>query len=100
MDTRDREGGDGTCGRAARGSDCEVEAGAGREDSLKVNTRVRAKGARPKSPRESSPPENLDKLLAEIRACRICAPFLPHGVRPIVRASATAKLCISAQAPG
>ncbi|HWU25032.1 MAG TPA: uracil-DNA glycosylase family protein [Rhizomicrobium sp.] len=45
-------------------------------------------------------PENLDRLLAEIRACRICAPYLPHGVRPIIRASATARLCICAQAPG
>jgi uracil-DNA glycosylase len=44
--------------------------------------------------------ENLDKLLAEIRACRVCAPFLPHGVRPIIRASKTAKLLIAAQAPG
>ena len=43
---------------------------------------------------------DLTSLLAEIRACRICAPYLPHGVRPIVRASATARLCIVAQAPG
>jgi uracil-DNA glycosylase len=44
--------------------------------------------------------ENLDTLLKEIRACRICAPHLPHGARPIIRASKTAKLLISAQAPG
>ena len=44
--------------------------------------------------------ENLTKLLAEIRACRVCAPYLPHGVRPIIRASKTAKLLIAAQAPG
>ena len=42
----------------------------------------------------------LSRLLSEIRACRVCAPYLPHGVRPIVRASMTAKLCIIAQAPG
>ena len=42
----------------------------------------------------------LTTLLAQIRACRICEAHLPHGVRPIVRASATAKLCIIAQAPG
>jgi uracil-DNA glycosylase len=44
--------------------------------------------------------ENLDSLLKEIRACRICAAHLPHGPRPIVRASKTAKLLIAAQAPG
>src|SRR5580704_17889047 len=54
----------------------------------------------PAQAKKPSSPENLDKLLAEIRACRICEKYLPHGVRPIVRASATAKLCISAQAPG
>jgi uracil-DNA glycosylase len=54
----------------------------------------------PAQAKKPSSPENLDKLLAEIRACRICEKHLPHGVRPIVRASATAKLCISAQAPG
>ncbi|HEY5046526.1 MAG TPA: uracil-DNA glycosylase family protein [Rhizomicrobium sp.] len=42
----------------------------------------------------------LEKLLAEIRACRICEAHLPHGPRPVLRASATAKLCIVAQAPG
>lgn len=44
--------------------------------------------------------ENLPDLLKEIRACRICEEHLPHGVRPIVRASSKAKLCIIAQAPG
>lgn len=44
--------------------------------------------------------DNLPDLLKEIRACRICEEHLPHGVRPIVRASSKAKLCIIAQAPG
>lgn len=48
---------------------------------------------------------NLDKLAAEIRACRICverplARALPHEPRPVVRLSATARICICAQAPG
>jgi uracil-DNA glycosylase len=43
---------------------------------------------------------NLPKLLAEIRGCRMCAAHLPHGPRPVLRASSTAKLCIIAQAPG
>lgn len=44
--------------------------------------------------------DDLDALLGEIRACRICAANLPHGPRPIIRASRTAKLRIAAQAPG
>ena len=48
----------------------------------------------------------LDRLLAEIRACRLCrdAPrhgaALPHEPRPVLRASSTARLCIAEQAPG
>jgi uracil-DNA glycosylase len=45
-----------------------------------------------------SKPENLSRLLAEIRACRICEKFLEP--RPVLRASATARLCIVSQAPG
>ena len=39
-------------------------------------------------------------LLAEIRACTMCASHLPAGVRPIVQASATARILIIGQAPG
>ena len=42
----------------------------------------------------------LDTLLQEIRACRVCEAALPLGPRPILRASATAKLLIVGQAPG
>jgi uracil-DNA glycosylase len=42
----------------------------------------------------------LSKLLAEIRACRICAPHLTHGANPVIHASAKARVCIIAQAPG
>jgi uracil-DNA glycosylase len=45
-------------------------------------------------------PDPLSALLSEIRACRICEKHLSHGANPVVRASATAKLCIVAQAPG
>ncbi|MDE2265254.1 MAG: uracil-DNA glycosylase family protein [Alphaproteobacteria bacterium] len=44
--------------------------------------------------------KSLKRLLRDIRACRICEAHLPHGVRPIIHASATARLCIIAQAPG
>lgn len=42
----------------------------------------------------------LDRLLAEIRACQICAAHLPHGVRPVLQASAASRLLIVSQAPG
>jgi uracil-DNA glycosylase len=43
-------------------------------------------------------PENLNKLVAEIRACRICEAILTP--RPVLHVSKTAKLCIASQAPG
>ncbi|MCH7832058.1 MAG: uracil-DNA glycosylase family protein [Proteobacteria bacterium] len=42
----------------------------------------------------------LEDLLTEIRACRLCAQHLPLGPRPVLQASATAKLLIVGQAPG
>jgi uracil-DNA glycosylase len=42
----------------------------------------------------------LDKVLAEARACRLCAPHLPHEPRPVLRAAASARLLIVGQAPG
>jgi uracil-DNA glycosylase len=44
--------------------------------------------------------EPLDQLLGAIRACRVCAADLPLGPRPVLRASATARLLICGQAPG
>jgi uracil-DNA glycosylase len=43
---------------------------------------------------------NLRGVVAEIRACRICADHLQHGVRPVLRVSRSARLCIAGQAPG
>lgn len=43
---------------------------------------------------------SLDRLLTEIRACQLCAAQLPHGTRPVLQASATARLLIVSQAPG
>ena len=42
----------------------------------------------------------LDDLLAAIRACRLCEASLPLGPRPVLRASAGARLLIVGQAPG
>ena len=42
----------------------------------------------------------LSALLADIRACRACAPELPHDPRPVVRVSPQTRLLICGQAPG
>jgi uracil-DNA glycosylase len=54
----------------------------------------------------STSERELDRILAGLRACRICrnaprygAP-LPHEPRPVIQASASARLCIASQAPG
>lgn len=39
------------------------------------------------------------KLKREIEACTVCAPFLPHRPRPIIRMSSSAWIVISGQAP-
>jgi len=43
---------------------------------------------------------SLPRLLTEIRACRACADDLPLGPRPVLQASASARLLIVGQAPG
>lgn len=47
-----------------------------------------------------APIRELNRLLAEIRSCRACADALPLGPRPVLRASASARLLIVGQAPG
>lgn len=42
----------------------------------------------------------LAALLAEVRACEVCANVLPLGPRPVLRISHTARLLIIGQAPG
>jgi uracil-DNA glycosylase len=42
----------------------------------------------------------FDRLLAEIRACTLCAPHLPLGPRPVVRGRPSARLLVISQAPG
>lgn len=44
--------------------------------------------------------ESLDELLVRIRACAVCEAHLPLGPRPVLRASATARILIVGQAPG
>lgn len=45
-------------------------------------------------------PPPLDALLADIRACRLCEAALPFGPRPVLQASARARLLVVGQAPG
>jgi len=42
----------------------------------------------------------FERLLKDIRACRLCAEHLPHEPRPVLRAKPTARLVIAGQAPG
>ncbi len=42
----------------------------------------------------------LQELLKEIRQCKVCAPHLKNGVRPVLSGQTTAKILIIGQAPG
>jgi uracil-DNA glycosylase len=42
----------------------------------------------------------LDALLADIAACRACAPYLTHTPRPVVRVRPETRILIAGQAPG
>lgn len=44
--------------------------------------------------------DTLDQVLNDIRACRLCEAHLPHGVRPVLQASSSARLLLVSQAPG
>ncbi|CAA7618579.1 putative uracil-DNA glycosylase [Candidatus Terasakiella magnetica] len=44
--------------------------------------------------------DTLDRLIERVHACRLCAAHLPHGPRPVLRVSDTARLLIVGQAPG
>jgi len=42
----------------------------------------------------------MESLLADIRACTVCSPYLEMGPRPVVAASIESKIIIIGQAPG
>ena len=42
----------------------------------------------------------MKQLLVDIRACTVCADYLPDGPRPIVQASPDSRIVIIGQAPG
>jgi len=43
---------------------------------------------------------SFSTVLAEVRACTICAAHLPHGVRPVLQIHPQARILIASQAPG
>ena len=43
---------------------------------------------------------NLNSLLSEVRACKICEPHLPNGARPVLQLHPQAKILVAGQAPG
>ncbi len=42
----------------------------------------------------------MKPLISRIKRCDICAKYLVHGVRPVIRASHTSRILIIGQAPG
>lgn len=42
----------------------------------------------------------MESLLNNIRACTICAPYLPHSPKPVLAAAPTSKILLIGQAPG
>lgn len=46
------------------------------------------------------PSRTLSTLLAEVRACTVCAEHLPLGPRPVLQADPSARILIAGQAPG
>ena len=44
--------------------------------------------------------QSIEEISREARACKICEPALPHGVRPVFQVSAQARILIAGQAPG
>lgn len=51
------------------------------------------------SPHAILPPADLETLLTQVRACRLCATQMGHEPRPVLRAASTARLLIVGQAP-
>ncbi len=49
---------------------------------------------------QANPETPLDRMLADIRACRLCEAHLPLGPRPVLAAAAGARLLVAGQAPG
>jgi uracil-DNA glycosylase len=65
----------------------------GEESSAQPVTRL--------GPSQTADPEvALARIMAEARACTLCAAHLPLGPRPVLRGRASARLLVLSQAPG
>lgn len=49
---------------------------------------------------EATTEPSLENLLQQVRACTLCAPYLPLGPHPVLQAGARARILIASQAPG
>ncbi len=65
-----------------------------------THRRTPAKAKASASAADTPDGETFDSLLRAVRACRVCEAHLPLGPRPILQASATARILIVGQAPG
>ena len=54
----------------------------------------------PTPPSSDLHPLPLHEFLPRVRACTLCAPFLPLGPRPALQAGTRARILIASQAPG
>lgn len=53
-----------------------------------------------RQPLATPPYPNFDSLLGAVRGCRACEAQLPLGPRPVLQASASARILVVGQAPG
>ncbi len=42
----------------------------------------------------------INALIEEVKQCTLCAPYLPHGVRPVFSIHPKARILVAGQAPG
>ena len=49
---------------------------------------------------DKAAPRRVIRLLREVRACTLCAPYLPQRPRPLLQLHPQARILIAAQAPG
>lgn len=49
---------------------------------------------------EPTRPKEWQQLLREVRECRLCAPRLPLGPRPLMQLDPRARILVASQAPG
>ena len=52
------------------------------------------------NPVHVTPHETLERLLAEVRDCRVCEAHLPLGPRPVLQVGRSARILVVGQAPG